>query len=1004
MAGVVYAYGSLTFPRKFLHMGGERFKKKEYDIFAPPTNIWQKGSRDDVFTKNYIPRDKNGTLTSGKKFRLPLEVVPFHYILEITPILNNGSKLGAQWTAPGNIKILVDCVRVSDSITLHAFLIKFPKDAIKIRDLKTGEKLDVTNHGQSEENEDFYVIKLAKELQVGHKYEIDITYIAPVSLKRLDGLYRNQYTDYKTGQTKYLVSTQFEPYSARQAFPCFDEPGLKASFDISIGRKAHHISLSNGNLVSSVPMITVEKGWIVDTFNTTVKMSTYTVAFIVSDYSYTEADSNLFPNRPVRIYGPKAVIDRGGGEFSANVSARVLAFYENYFDVPYPMQKMDSVAVPGFPVKLYDKFRKKKPIKLLFIAGLNIYRDRYLIEIPGVTPEALRGTISSILAHELAHQWFGNLVTCDYWQNIWLNEGFATYYSYIGQNFTNPEFEPMKKLLVDANQFAFRLDSRERSSYPILLDSDHPDELAHRFFGIPYYKGAALIRMLDGILTSNTLRAGISRYLKRWAFKAAVQDDLFVALQEQAEEDGIELPNNLTVTDIMNGWTKQRGFPVIRVVTLNSSTISVIQIQNDVRVDQVKTKKLQEQPYLSWHVPISIASADEPDFSNHSPKVWLPKGVALVNMDVDTTKWLIINPDATAYFRVYYDDNIAANLRKQLNTDHSVISPLTRSQLLDDYFNFAAQGEMQISKALEFTTYFGNETEEIVWHILLNNLRRLHYFYQEHSDASERNTSRSVPAFQGLRDYLLPRLESALMKIGFEQSPEDRGAIITTRSRLLSWACRLGSQLCLDYANKLFGQWMNNTDVNPVPTDLQEFMYCYGVRAGGGKNWLFAVDQFAKATNLLQSLRLAKSLACIEDEDVLNVFMDSVIDKETLGVSKEEFLVIFESLSSNPSRRHLAIKFLRTRLPAVIRYLNGTRSVNVLFGLLTDYVHTEEELVEVQKIYSENLQQIILEDDVVDIDEHIVDIKDNIQWMAKYYQPIREWFESQTREQSHRKV
>ncbi|ODM98889.1 Thyrotropin-releasing hormone-degrading ectoenzyme [Orchesella cincta] len=430
-------YGTFVFPRKFLHMGGERFKKKEYDIFAPPQNIWQKGSRDDVFTKNYVPRDKNRTtMTSGKKFRLPLEVIPFHYILEITPILNNGSKLGEQWTAPGNVKILVDCVRVSDSITLHAFLIKFPEDAIKIRDLKTGEKLDVTNHGQSKENEDFYVIKLAKQLQVGHKYEIDITYIAPVSLRRLDGLYRNQYTDYKTGQTKYLVSTQFEPYSARQAFPCFDEPGLKASFDISIGRKAHHISLSNGNLVSSVPMIRAEKGWIVDTFNTTVKMSTYTVAFIVSDYSYTEADSNLFPNRPVRIYGPKAVIDRGGGEFSANVSARVLAFYEDYFDVPYPMQKMDSVAVPGFPYGAMENW------------GLNIYRDRYLIEVPGVTTEALRGTISSILAHEL---------------------GFATYYSYIGQNATNPEFEPMKRLLVDANQFAFRLDSRERSSYPSYL-------------------------------------------------------------------------------------------------------------------------------------------------------------------------------------------------------------------------------------------------------------------------------------------------------------------------------------------------------------------------------------------------------------------------------------------------------------------------------------------------------------------------------------------------------
>lgn len=124
---------SLTYPRKFLHMNGGKFKKKDYDIFSPVQNIWQKDLVDDVFTKNYVPRVQNSSAAKANQtYRLPLEVVPFHYILELTPILTAGSKLGEQWTAPGNIKILVDCVRASDSITLHAFLIKFPGDAIKV--------------------------------------------------------------------------------------------------------------------------------------------------------------------------------------------------------------------------------------------------------------------------------------------------------------------------------------------------------------------------------------------------------------------------------------------------------------------------------------------------------------------------------------------------------------------------------------------------------------------------------------------------------------------------------------------------------------------------------------------------------------------------------------------------------------------------------------------------------------------------------------------------------
>ncbi|CAL8126428.1 unnamed protein product [Orchesella dallaii] len=361
---------------------------------------------------------------------------------------------------------------------------------VLVIDLSTGEIVNIVKQDYDELRE-FYVITFDHLLISRRKYLLTITFDSEVSLTRRDGLYRSQYFDPVRNVTKFLAATQFAGLNARAAFVCFDEPEFIATFNVTIGRHQSFNSASNSPLIYS-QLINGTDSWYWDNFATTVPMSTYLVAFIVSDYGSIESNSSQF-EKSVRILAPESTIQNGYANYSLTLAPALLFTYENLFEIKYAMYKMDLAAI-------YD---------------LMHVRPENLLYHPERDTEKSRFQLSQVLAHELAHQYFGNLVTSEWITGFWLKEGFATYFSFIGMNATVPEFEPLHLITTNTIQAAMEIDVLG-DSHPLQFpDKENPHDTENYNSVILYLKGASIVRLMEGFLGWNVLLEGLQEYLRR---------------------------------------------------------------------------------------------------------------------------------------------------------------------------------------------------------------------------------------------------------------------------------------------------------------------------------------------------------------------------------------------------------------------------------------------------------------------------------------------------------
>jgi aminopeptidase N len=276
-------------------------------------------------------------------------------------------------------------------------------------------------------------------------------------------------------------------------------------------------------------------------------MSSYLVAFLVSDFTFRSSYTDV--RRAFRIWARDDLFEQTN--YASETGPAVLDYYETYFGVTFPLPKQDMAAIPDFNAGAMENW------------GLVTYREADLLYETGVSSLKNRNRIAEIVSHELAHQWFGDLVTMEWWSDLWLNEGFASYVAYIGQDHVDPESAPQDRFVLENNQFAFSLDATV-SSHPVVSEVVNPVDIGLIFDEISYQKGAAIIRMLEKLIGTETFNKGLKNYLVSNAYDNAVQDDLWEKLTDAAHEDET-LSDELTVKAIMDTWTRQMGFPVITV-------------------------------------------------------------------------------------------------------------------------------------------------------------------------------------------------------------------------------------------------------------------------------------------------------------------------------------------------------------------------------------------------------------------------------------------------------
>lgn len=890
-------------------------------------------------------------------YHLPKQFKPTHYILRLRPIFEEGPE--EQYKVPGSVVISADCINTSTNITLHINGVDIDHESVKIQDAASNLEIPRRDYSTDEENQ-IYIIHLNSPVEQGKKYTISITFNATAGgTSQVLGMYHRSYTK-PDGQIKNLILTKLEAVGARMIFPCFDEPALKATFEVSIAHTNEYNTLCNmpkrmENISdSSLP------GWYWDHYQTSVSMSTYLLAIIVSDFTSVDAVEGLY-EKPVKTWAAPHHISNGGGEYGVNDTANMMKFFEILYDLKYPLPKMDSAALPGFSSGAMEQW------------GLITYREDYLLYFEGETTELQRRRVSEVIAHELAHQWFGNIVTMEWWDDLWLNEGFATYVEKIGLHEFHPEFESDNLIVTDDMQTSMVRDAQP-NSLTVHYDGDN-------LSAIVYSKASCLIRMMAAFLTEETFQTAINEYLKVHSWGTAVQDGLFEILTAQGHKDGT-LASDLTVKEIMDTWTRQTGFPLIMVNKVSNNRIYISQERFGRAEPLIDTAVLD--PQHLWYVPISYYTETDSDFEkNQQPKFWLSKTTILANHVVDTTKWIIVNTDARGYYRVLYDNSLIAPIRAQLLANHTVFSVATRSQLIDDYLKSAFEGYIQISEGLELTKYLAKEDKLVVWTTVINNLRASFVHL----------TSNSLHA-GNFTKYFTDKIEGALNLIGERQGANERGASVILRSQLLDWACGLKLDICGEYAQELFEQWFSS-DQNVIPADLRPVLYCSMVgqlndTSSRDRAYRFILQKYKDEAVQTSKIQLRNALACVTDENIISELLNATsIPPLTDLVTKADAVEVFKRLMANSDARDLAFQYLSDNFVTINTYHGFSGVANIVSGL-APYINERTKLTELKTFLDANSDALLGAQASINVTLNT--IENNINWIRDYGQDMGEWF------------
>lgn len=520
-------------------------------------------------------------------------------------------------------------------------------------------------------------IDLPDAISQGSKAQVEIKFTGQLNDK-MAGFYRSTYKR-EDGSEGLLASTQMEATDCRRAFPCFDEPALKATFTITLVADKKLTCLSNMDVASETE---VESGKKAVKFNKSPLMSTYLVAFIVGELNYIETNEFRIP---VRVYAPPGQ-DIEHGRFSLNLAAKTLAFYEKVFGSEFPLPKMDQVAIPDFAAGAMENW------------GLVTYRVVDLLLDEKSSGAATKERVAEVVQHELAHQWFGNLVTMDWWEGLWLNEGFATWTSWYSCNEFFPEWKVWQSFVTDTLQGALSLDSL-RSSHAIEVPVKRADEINQIFDAVSYNKGSCVLRMISTYLGEDVFLEGVRRYLKKHAYGNTQTGDLWASLSEASGKN---------VEEVMAAWTKEVGYPVLTVTENGSDSIHIKQ-NRFLRTGDVKP----EEDKVLYPVLLGLRSKDGVDKSQILDK-------REDDFKVSSTDFFKINADHTSPYRTAYSAERLGKLGKAAK--EGLLTVEDRAGMLADAGALAQSGYQKTSGVLSLLKGFDSETEFVVWNEIIARL------------------------------------------------------------------------------------------------------------------------------------------------------------------------------------------------------------------------------------------------------------------------------------------
>ena len=732
-------------------------------------------------------------MASESDHRLPRTAIPSSYRLTLEPDL-------ATATFAGEVTVAIDVVEPTDHLVLNAVGL-----SIGSAELVDGDGSASQATVTFDPDRERATLAFAGDVAPGG-YRLGLVFTGTLN-DELRGFYRSVYKD-DTGVERVIATTQFEATDARRAFPCWDEPDLKATFDVTVVVAEGLTAVSNSPVVDDEP---TGDGRRRVRFGTTMKMSTYLVAVVVGELEATEwRDVDGVPLRVLTVPGKLGLTD-----FAIDAGAFALRYFADYYRIPYPADKVDMIAIPDFAFGAMENL------------GAITYRETALLVDPAQATQNELLRVADVVAHELAHMWFGDLVTMKWWNGIWLNEAFATLMATKCVDAYRPDWKRWLSFGADRNA-SMDIDGLA-TTRPIEFPVASPEEANEMFDILTYEKGASVLRMLEQYIGEAEFCRGVTRYLRTHAYGNTETSDLWAALEAESGEP---------VGEIMDTWILQGGHP--RVAVARDGDGHVLRQEHFQFIGGGPSR---------WKVPVRYRSTDG-------------EGKAIVDGEtrIDAGEGLVVNAGGHGYYRVGYSDELASPLLDGL----SGLDPAEQFSVVADTLAGMMRGDVAAGRFLDVVARLGEETEPPVWEVAIGGLAEI-------DRAVSSDVRPSLQAF--VRGQVAPVVDD----IGWSPAPGETDLQRRFRGTMLRALGILGNdQAAVAEARGLFGDLVDGHHL--LDGEVASAVLSIVAANGDRSDHAALVRAFEQAKSPQDEDRFRSAVAGVPDRAAVDATMEMVLE------------------------------------------------------------------------------------------------------------------------------
>ncbi|KAH8320835.1 hypothetical protein KR067_010854, partial [Drosophila pandora] len=791
-------------------------------------------------------------------YRLPSALEPQHYDLRVLTHLDGG-----QPRFEGSVNIRLLAREATSNITLHARNLNLIENRTSVT---SREETNCVVSTERVDLYDFYTLQLCRELRAGEVYQLEMHFGAELNDSN-SGYYRSNYTDPDTKELHHIAVTQFSPTFARQAFPCFDEPSWKATFAITLGFHKNYTGFSNTPVQKKLPHDSLQD-YVWWEYEPLLRTSTYLVAYSVHDLTNASTVESKTSNRVTfRNWMQPRLVDQK--QFFIQMAPRTLEYLEELFNLSFPLRKIDQLIVPHHRFSAMENW------------GLVTFSEP--IHIPVAASVQTQNENEATLAHEYVHQWFGNMVTMRWWDNLWLKEGPSTYFGYLVLDALQPQVRRAEGFIQRDLAKFFKMDSG--SSVPaISKEVTDPNTILGHFSTYVYEKGSLIVRMLHRTLGSDVFFSGIRSFLKKYTLQNADQKEFFEAFQELAVSKKV-IPEDFDLTRAMESWTLQGGYPLVTLTrNYESGTISLIQ-------SRFLLGPGKENISSCWWVPLRFVRQEASNFSQTIPESWLecPSSESVLQLSdpPGPDEWLLLNPQVSTIYRVNYDDRNWLLIANSLKNDASFggIHEFNRAQLLDDVSALAEARIRGYDQVFDLFEYLKNETGYHPWNRAVQVLNRRGALLTGQEEVDFKTYMKKLILMVYGR---FPKLALASRQ---PPSPKD----VPFQRLVYSQACRFGVKDCLFQARWLTMSHRNGTQLE-VSSNFRDVAYCSVLENGGQEEFSEVFQLFQSSTNAADQRIWASALGCCPNFELLEQFLNLTLQSNEKPISKCYILAVKQAL------------------------------------------------------------------------------------------------------------